>query len=174
MDSQTCVTCLKPKATHQCGHCHSSVCKKCAHFSDVDDFAFLRKIPATLQHSAYCQTCYDNVVIPEKESYNKILEAARNIYVFFRGQGKEVRQLFIKRPEIVYEVEGCADYDETILRMAFYAVQDNFNVLVDVEVDSDKKYSGSYQTLKWHGKATPSFADPEKLQRQVDPKFSKW
>lgn len=174
MDSQTCVTCLKPKATHQCGHCLSAVCKKCAQFADSDYFSFLREIPPALRYEVYCQTCFDNVVSPEKEAYDKIMESARNIYVFFRGQGKEVRQLFIKRPEIVYEVQGCADYDETILRMAFYAAQDDFNVLVDVEVASEKKYDGSYQTLKWHGKSVPSFADPEKLQRQVDPKFTKW
>lgn len=103
-----------------------------------------------------------------------MIQKAGGIHIFFKGQGKETRNLNIKRPDVLLEVKDCADYDETLLRLAFLAAQGDYNVIVDVEVESEKVQNGSFQNLKWHGTAIPSYASPEKLERQVDPKFTKW
>lgn len=174
MTPHNCSTCLKPIATFVCGLCHEPICKKCTQFIDEDQFSFLPSKSPDLSHSHYCVSCFNAKIAPEIANYNKLMAEAGNIYVFFKGQGKEIRNLNIKRPDILLEVHNCPDYDETILRLAFFAAQGNYNVLVDVEVVSEKIQNGSFQSLEWHGTAIPSYADPEKLSREVHPKYTKW
>lgn len=163
MEKIACITCYKPKATLECGLCHDPICKYCARFSDEDTFSFLAKIPADLSHTTYCNPCYEAKVAPELEAYRQTMEQAKEIAVFFKKQNKETR--FIKRLEDPVHVIECADRDETILRLAFFAAKANLNSILDVEVTSEKIKSGTYQTHKWSGTGVPAHVNPEKLMK---------
>ncbi|MBC7742525.1 MAG: hypothetical protein H7061_10020 [Bdellovibrionaceae bacterium] len=161
MEKLTCYLCHKPKATLYCGACTEAICKGCAQFLNDDTFSFLARIPASLKHTTYCEPCFHNTVEPELAAYNRILERAKNIMVFSKTQSKETR--LIKRIEDPVKVIDCPDHDETILRLAFFAAQANYNAIVDVELVSEKVKNGSYQTSKWAGVAIPAQVNDAKL-----------
>ncbi len=162
--SNTCTSCLAPKAALACGLCQAALCKSCALLNEVETFQFLKEVPEQLKHSFYCTTCYEAKVRPAVESYAEILERAKDVNVFYRSQGKESR--FIRRTEKPLKVENCDDRDETILRLAFQAAELGFNCLVDVDLDSEKVKNGRWQTSIWHGTGVPATVDPLKLARR--------
>lgn len=149
-----CITCQKSKALLKCGLCQDDVCKYCAQILPEEGFSFLAKIPEDLQHTIYCGPCFDQKVASHWENYQATLEKAKNIIVYLAKQGKETR--LIKRTEDPVKVTDCKDHDETLLRLAFFAVQANFNALVDVELKSVKVRINNYQTLHWSGVGTPA------------------
>ncbi len=149
-----CISCQKKKALLTCGLCRDEVCKYCAIILPEDGFSFLATIPEDLKHSVYCGTCYDKNVAEQWDQYQKTLEQAKNINVYLSNQGKETR--LIKRTEDLFQVRDCKDHDETLLRLAFYAVRAGFNALVDVDVTSVKVRENNYQTLSWSGVARPA------------------
>lgn len=159
----SCCSCFKPKATLQCGICESAVCKKCAQFLEEDSFSFLTKVPKDLAHSVYCLQCFDAKVAPELEAYNDTMEKAKDIAIYYKDQSKETR--LISRKELPVEVVDCADKEEAILRLAFFAAQGSFNGLIDVDMTSKKIREGAYQTQKWSGTAIPAHIDPKRLNR---------
>ena len=168
MESSICSSCQKPKATFTCVSCenqgvHTALCKKCVQFADEDLFSFLPKMPGDLVSGSYCQSCFEQKVAPELESYNQTMAKAHDIGVYFDTQGKETR--LIKRLEDPITIENLPDRDETILRLAFKAAQAGFNAIVDVDVRSEKVRMGSYQNLKWRGTCVPAHVDPKKLNR---------
>ncbi|AFY03217.1 hypothetical protein [Bdellovibrio bacteriovorus] len=114
----------------------------------------MTKVPELLSHGAYCTPCFDFKVMPEVEAYDADLEAARNIAVFFKDQSKETRNF--KRTEKAFKVVDCEDREETLLRLAFFAVQAKFNAIIDVEITSRKVRTGAYQTHLWSGSAIPT------------------
>ncbi|WII73318.1 hypothetical protein QJS83_05470 [Bdellovibrio sp. 22V] len=122
----------------------------------------MAKIPEDLSHSTYCGPCFDAKVAPELESYNQALEDAKNIIVFFKTQSKETRNF--KRNETPFKVKGCADREETLLRLAFFAVKGRFNALIDVDITSEKVLKGRYQTQIWHGTAIPAQVTSERMK----------
>jgi hypothetical protein len=168
MKNQVCPFCEKNKVTLSCGICTSPLCKNCTHFLEADSFSFLPKIPAELSHSAYCGNCFEEKVSSSLQAYQDTMEKARNISVFMKKQGKETR--LIRRIEATVRVEKCADYDEALLRLAFFAAQGNHNALVDVDLISQKVRMGSYQSLIWSGSAVP--ADVQAHQILQDRSFS--
>lgn len=130
-----------------------------------EDFLYLRELPAELrEHSTYCPTCYESKVGPVRDAYEETLERARDVNVFYRTQGKESR--FIRRTEKPLRVTDCTDKDEVVMRLAFMAAQAGYNVLVDVDLDSEKVRNGGWQTSKWSGSGVPAKVDPEKLNRK--------
>ncbi|MNY17090.1 hypothetical protein D3C86_1503880 [compost metagenome] len=163
METSSCSICHKPKANLECGACHSTICKKCAQFLDEDSFSFLPKVPAELSHTIYCYPCYDKTVAPELQSYEETIERAKHIQVYFNDQGKETRLL--KRLEETVHVRECADKEETLLRLAFFAARLNYNGIIDVSITSSKVRSGAYQTLKWTGSGIPAYIDPKRIMR---------
>lgn len=165
METSTgCITCHKTKAPLQCGLCQSALCKNCTQFVDEESFSFLKTVPPELSHTTYCAPCFDATVAPELESYADAMERAKDIFIFYKTEGKETR--LIKRKEEPYVIAECLDKNETLLRLAFFAVKDHFNALVDVEIKSEKVRSGSYQTLKWSGSAVPFQVDERKQTRK--------
>jgi hypothetical protein len=164
METSVCSSCQKPKAALKCGICDCSLCKNCAQFMDSDRVSFLKKIPAELGHNTYCEPCFHNKVTPRLEAYDALMERAKGIFVYLKHQRKEC--MFIKRTEDPLKVTDCNDHNETILRLAFFAAEQNYNVLIDVDVTSEKIRNGSYQTLKWSGTAVPAVADLERLNRK--------
>lgn len=172
MSLNTCDSCLKNKATFTCGICSTCVCKKCAQFVSEDIFEYSSSKPAIAQHDAYCASCFDSQVAPEVQKYESILENARKVRVLFKGNGKAVRALFIKKQEAPISLKQCADHDELILRLAFMAAERNFNMLVDTEIKSEKVRNGAYVKLVWNGSAIPAHAEESRFQRDdIDHKY---
>ncbi len=161
MEKFTCCTCQKPKANLVCEICESHLCKYCAQFTDEETFSFLPEIPPDLRHTTYCGPCYNDKVAPALADYLKTMEAAKEIMVFDKKQGKETR--LIKRLEDPISVSDCADESETVLRLAFLAAQKKLNAIVDVDLSSEKIKNGSFRTTKWRGTAVPCYVNPEKL-----------
>lgn len=148
-----CKTCKKPKANYQCGLCEEPICKSCAQFLAENTFSFLRKIPKELTHSVYCSNCFDDKVRDPLNEYETNMEKAREIIVFSKDETKKTGHL--KRKEIPYKVEDCEDEDETVMRLAFFAVQDGFNCLLDVNITHRKIIVGSHKKTIFSGTAIP-------------------
>lgn len=164
MEDSNCSTCRKPKALLECGICKDSVCKNCAQFLDENSFSFMDHVPAELSHGVYCTPCFDAKVAPELLTYNELMERAKEIHVFEKDQGKETR--FFRRMEKAYKVDHCADREEALLRLAFFAAQRGFNTLVDVHITSTKVRNGTYQTQVWQGTGVPTTVDEARLNRK--------
>ena len=131
---------------------------------DEDKFSFLPEILPDLAHDTYCRTCFDSRIELALQSYDKIMERACNMNVFYKAQSKETRLL--KRAEPVIRVVNCKDRDETILRLAFLAANANFNCIIDVDLISEKIRNGSYQKMIWQGTGIPAQLDAEKHKRK--------
>lgn len=159
--SPVCKTCRKPKANYECGLCHESVCKSCANFLG-DGFSFLKKIPADLSHTVYCSNCFDEKVAAPLEAYNHTMALAKEVIVFSKDQTKQTAHL--KRKEDPLVVEDCEDEIETVVRLAFFAAQDNFNCLLDVHVTNKKIIVGSHKKTVFNGTAIPTTIDPKAVR----------
>jgi len=162
-DSQraVCVDCGAKKAPLSCGVCVNALCKSCAHFIEEEQFSFLAIKPEELAHTTYCQSCYTKHVEPAILGYEETMKKAREILVFEKKQGKETR--LIRRIEDPVTVSDCEDYNETVLRLAFFAAQKGKNAIVDLEVKSKKVRTGSYQTSRYSGTAVPADVRDDKL-----------
>jgi hypothetical protein len=165
MSVTSCVCCQKAKTQSECAICEGAVCKKCLKILNPDSFAFLEEVAEELSHTHYCDACFDQVVQPQLDAYQEVMERAQNVFVFFITQRKEVP--FTKRTKDFFKIEQCQDRDETILRMAFRSAQLGHNALVDVEVKAEKVRNGAYQTSVWSGTGNAASVDEEKLERQV-------
>ena len=154
----TCYVCQKPKAALVCGSCKNDICKNCTQFVDEDRFAFMSQRPEVLSHPTYCNPCYDAYVVPQMAEYDALVKKAEQIQIFEKNQGKETR--LFKRLEPAITVQNCLDREETLLRLAFMAVEKDFNGVIDVDIVSEKVRNGTYQTLKWSGTGIPSNIPP--------------
>jgi hypothetical protein len=146
-----------------CEACDEYVCKNCTQILDDTAFSFLEKRPDAVSHSHYCSSCFDSKVVPELEIYNEIMERAKNVFVFFTTQRKTIPT--IRRSKHAVHVKKCHDREETILRLAFFAAQENFNALTDVELTSQKIRNEAYQTSSWQGSGVPAEVDADKVER---------
>ncbi|WP_413289190.1 hypothetical protein [Bdellovibrio sp. HCB337] len=164
MEKSVCCTCLKPKATLECGACKESVCKNCAQFLEEGSFSFLAKVPEQLSHGTYCSNCFDTHVSAELADYTHTLELAKDIHIFENDQGKETR--FFNRKEKPLKVENCADREDVFLRLGFLAAKAGFNTLIDVAVTYEKVVSGTYKTHKWKGSGVPTNVAEARLNRK--------
>ena len=81
--------------------------------------------------------------------------------VFMKAQFKETRM--VKRFEDPISIIDCADYDETILRLAFRGAELGFNGIIDVDITSKKVKTGNYQTTVFSGTAIPANVREDKL-----------
>ncbi|HEX4925739.1 MAG TPA: hypothetical protein VFV50_16720 [Bdellovibrionales bacterium] len=97
------------------------------------------------------------------EDYNRMVEKARGVMVFYADEGKKTR--LVKRPKTAYEVRDCSDRAETLMRLAFFAIKDGHNALIDVELTGEKVIVAGYKTTKWQGRAFPATLDPKKYDR---------
>jgi hypothetical protein len=161
-----CISCRRTKPTRECESCQEPVCKDCVHFLEASTFSFLKKVPEELTHSYYCQACNDTILAPALESYNETMEQAKKVYFFFHTQRKHI-PLKNKSKE-TYHVEECADRDETILRLAFFAAEHGYNAIVNAEVTSKKVRNEGYQKSAWKGLGYPANVDADKLERHYE------
>lgn len=159
-----CSVCLNSKAGLNCGLCNSALCKSCALFLEEGSFSFLKKIPKDLTYSTYCPHCFDKSVAGPLEEYSKTMELAKNVNIFLKNQSKESRIYKSDEPPIT--VEDFPDAEETLLRLAFKAVELKFNGLIAVDIYSKKVRIGGYQTLSWSGTGIPTYIHNEKSLRK--------
>lgn len=157
-----CRTCRKPKANYVCGICNEHVCKSCANFLDKETFTFLKKVPAELTFSSYCNQCFDDKVAGPLHDYEETMEKARDVMIFMKNQTKKTGH--IKRKEAPYSVENCEDEQETIMRLAYFAVQDGHNCLLDVNISHKKIVVGSHKKTIFFGTAIPVTIDPSEIR----------
>jgi hypothetical protein len=169
MKNQSCTSCGKSKALLTCGLCEAVVCKYCAYFMDEERVAFFARIPSELSHSVYCNQCFTEKISSQLDSYDQLMESAKNILVFSKTQSKETR--LIKRLEDPVSVQDCASEGEALLRLAFFTAQAGYNALIDYVLVPKKVKSGSYQTTKWSGTGIPANVREDKLIK--DRSFSK-
>ena len=163
MKNQVCCSCHKPKVNFQCALCESGLCKGCTQFMDENSFSFLKKVPTELAHSIYCPKCFDDKVADTLQNYKETMEKAKEVIIFFKNEGKKTRLL--PRKEEPYQVIDCLDKEETILRLAFFAAQANFNSIIDVDLTYSKVIHGSHKYLKWKGTAVPCQLDSKTLNQ---------
>lgn len=147
-----------------CQCCQKEIPKKERQFVDDETFAFFDQLPEGVNEGIYCFECFALHVQPALDRYSEILEAAKNVNMFYLTQSKESR--FVRRLEAPITVADCTDKDETILRLAFKAVLAGKNALLDVDLKSHKILDGRYQTSIWSGRAVPANIDEVQLQRR--------
>ena len=164
MQNAECISCRKPKATFECDVCHENVCKNCSQLLDKSTFSFMEEVPEVLTHHRYCSSCYDQDVAPALDVHLEILERAKNVFVFFTTQRKEIP--LIRRSKITYFVKDRQDRDDTILRLGYFAARENFNAITEVTVSSQKVRNQAYQTSIWQGSGIPALVDEVKLEAQ--------
>jgi hypothetical protein len=127
-------------------------------------FSFYAVVPDELRHSYYCSSCQATVFAPALERYQELMERAREAYFFFCTQRKAVPVL--KREREPLRVDRCPDRDETILRLAFKAVELGSNAVIEAEVVSEKVRNEGYQKSAWKGVGFAAVVDAERLERQ--------
>jgi hypothetical protein len=132
-------------------------------FIDEERFSFHPALARSFTHSTYCPSCYDQQVAPAAAQYDATMEAAKEILVYEKSQGKETR--LIKRIAKPVSVDHCADRNETILRLAFQAALAGYNGIIDVDLKSEKVRDGSYQTTRWSGTGVPTNIESRRIVR---------
>ncbi len=161
-----CFSCHEPKpslkSNLRCELCQCLLCKECILFLEDHFFSFMKKIPEELKYISYCANCYDEKVAPARKNYLKMMEKAKNVYIF---QRKDQRLPVIRQSKTKLKVENCPDQKETLLRLAFLAVEQNFNGLLEVKVTSEKVRINGYQKLKWSGTGFPAEMDVARLKK---------
>jgi hypothetical protein len=164
-ETSECVSCRKPQAKHECGLCGDAVCRSCEIFLDETTFSLRSDVPEELKHTYYCAPCHQAQVEPELERYQETLALAREVYVFY-GVSKHPLPI-LKKAKAEIKVPQCVDRDETILRLAFMAVEAGYNCLVEAEIASEKVRDHGYQKSAWKGRAIPAELDVERLERRT-------
>ena len=162
-NEECCRSCGKPKValktTYKCGLCQQMSCKECTQFLGSDAFSFLEKVSEDLRHSTYCQACFDAKVTPEQSAYDQAMDRAKQVYVFFKKYGY---LRLIRRSKQMLSVRDCKDRDEVVLRLAFFAAQQSYNSLIEVELTQEKVRNFGYQHSIWSGTGFPADVEPEK------------
>ncbi len=163
---ECCSSCRKPRAAlknvYLCGLCQGMSCKECVQFLDEGAFSFREKVAEELLHTTYCQACYDAKVAPELAAYAQEMERAKQIRVFSKKAGY---LRIIRRSKQMLSVRDCKDRDEVVLRLAFFAAQQSYNSLIEVELVAEKVRNFGYQKSNWTGTGFPADVEPEKEGR---------
>ncbi|MEW6057058.1 MAG: hypothetical protein AB1540_10630 [Bdellovibrionota bacterium] len=161
--SQTlCDFCRLPQAQYACGPCSASLCRKCAVTLEGSTFEFTEELPEELSHSIYCAACYDNIVEPAKEDYEKTLAEAKEMPFWpktYRGSIPVVR-----KGQTELRVEQARDRSEVLLKLAFKAVRQGFSGLMYGELVGKKVRNEGYQKTEWRGNALPVHIDRTRLR----------
>ncbi len=163
MNKESCATCSSQKISNHCGICADKLCKSCSVFLSPEDFQYMMTPPPETEHPVYCSGCYATVMTEKIDLYNQNLEKAKQVAVFGKSQGKETR--FIKRFELPIVITDGSDENDVTMRMAFRAVEMNYDALIDADVIPKKVRNGSYQTSTWSGIAIPVKLDRDKLMK---------
>lgn len=147
-----------------CTLCGVALCKRCAQFAGEDVVEWLEPMPAHFHAGVFCSSCFERQVAGELAAYQETLALAEQVNVFYKSENRQSR--FVRRQEKPLRVEGCLDRESTLLKLAFRAAQQGFNLLVDVEMTCEKVRLEGWQTSKWKGSGIPAHVDPAQLERR--------
>ncbi len=111
----------------------------------------------------YCSPCFQAKIEPALESYNEIVEKAKSVYIFFVTQRKAPPVL--KKSKETIHIKECRDRDETILRLAFRAVEQGYNAVIEAEVSAKKIRNAGYQKSDWSGVGVAAEVRAETIAR---------
>jgi hypothetical protein len=126
-------------------------------------FIYQVNCESDLKHPVYCQGCFAERVEPALEQYEETLAKARDVFVFFVTQRKEIP--LIRKSKELLMVQEQDDRDMTILKLAYLGAERGFNAIIQCDVVSTKVRNEGYQRSVWNGKAYPAEVDAEKLDR---------
>lgn len=163
MTNLNCVTCGKSKNLLVCECCSTQVCKNCAHILSEEAFSFVSIKSDIMTKKIFCNPCYLSEVGPQLDLYENRLELAKDVNIYFSYQGKETR--LMSRKEKSIQVLNCADREETLLRLAFMAVEKGFDTILDVQLVGEKQRMGSYQKTIYKAQGTPTILDQKLIIR---------
>lgn len=149
-----CSVCRLPKADYRCELCEKQVCKRCSHKSQASRLEFLPEVPEKLTKERYCGPCFDAEVAPVLHDYELTLAKARDLNVFYKGQGEETRRY--RRTEKPLQVDRCGDRAGALLRLAFLAARAGFNCLLDVHITVEKSRNAGFQKNFWFASGVPT------------------
>jgi hypothetical protein len=165
MSENECLSCRKRAGAYECVECENPVCKPCSESLSDPLFVSLEQIPEASVAGRFCGQCFDRDLAPRIEAYRATMEAAKQVFVFFKTQRKHIP--LIRKAKVMVKVDECIDRDETILRLAYYAAKEEYNAIVDVDVDGKKvRAAGSTKTATWKGSGFPALVDAAKVNRQ--------
>jgi hypothetical protein len=165
MSETVCLSCRKREGAYECVSCQNSVCKPCSESVGDRLFISLEEIPVEQVAGRFCGQCFDADMGPRLEAYRETMEAAKQVFIFFKTQRKHIP--LIRKSKVLVKVDECADRDETILRLAYYAAKEEYNAVVDVDVVGKKiRAAGSTKTANWKGSGYPAVVDGAKIERQ--------
>ncbi len=150
-----CASCRQSslKNGENCGLCGQRLCKACVQFVDPAAFSFLKNIPEDLVHGSYCMPCHSKKVAPALESYSEIMERAESVIVFYKNERNIPPH---RRSNKMLSVRDCPDRKETLLRLAFFAAEQDCDALVSVALTSEKIRNAGYQKTSWSGTGFPT------------------
>jgi len=152
------------KRKYSCGLCNSVLCKECAFFSDENTFSFLRVVPDELKKDCYCAHCHEKILAPALASYADIKRRAQEVYIFEKGK-KNIP--LIKKSRIKVTVSDCEDKKEMFLRMAFFAAEQTYNAVMNVEVVYKKVRINGYQKTFWSASGYPALIRSAHLRDDI-------
>jgi hypothetical protein len=106
----------------------------------------------------------DSVIEPALEAYREQLANAKNAYFFTPAFKKRIPVL--KKAKSRVQIKGTPDRDETILRLAFLAIEQGHNAVIEAEVSAQKVRNEGYQKSLWVGSGLPVTIDLTKFERE--------
>jgi hypothetical protein len=164
MRCECCLTHIKPGQELTCECCSETCCKKCQTILREDTFSYSSQVAPELKHTRYCARCMDSVIEPALEAYREQLANAKNAYFFTPAFKKRIPVL--KKAKSRVQIKGTPDRDETILRLAFLAIEQGHNAVIEAEVSAQKVRNEGYQKSLWVGSGLPVTIDLTKFERE--------
>jgi hypothetical protein len=104
----------------------------------------------------------------EKEMMEDRATLKRARSVFFLDKPRRRPLPILKKSADALSVTGCADREETILRLGFLAAEKGFNAVIRAEVFPKKIRNAGYQKMEWTGTGFPAVVDEERIEWQAD------
>ncbi len=152
MEKAQCESCFSAKTVLRCHKCGNPSCKKCSCFVDEDEFDFLSLLPEEIGGQTFCPGCFNSSISGILDEHREFLRKARAVDVYGKDQKRETWLFQRKEP---VSVKDCDDREETLLRLALLSVRKGFDIMVDVDIKSEKVGKGTYKKLIWSGVAFP-------------------
>ncbi len=111
--------------------------------------------------------CFDDQVAAPLGDYNEKMEKAKDIILYSKDQTKLTR--LIKRKVDPYKVEDCEEEEDAVMRLSFWAVEDGYNCLIDLQYHTKKIIVGSHKKTMFGATAVPVTIDPNSIRGHIDP-----
>lgn len=144
--------------------CSAAQCKKCVQVVGDERLTYLDDaVPEILVGGGvFCNSCFETEIASTLADYDRWMEQAKQVFVFFENAGKETR--LIRRSDKKFSVAGD-DQSDIVLKLAFLAAKSGYNCVVDIVVKGEKHRDGSYKIITWTGSGTAAQVDAARHNR---------